>query len=145
LRFTESIPVDTATQLRISPTKVKIEETTKISGWINKEQSNQLIEITAIGPEDFRITLPCQTNEKGNFSSEFSPKVPGQWVIYADWSGGASYGVRYAKSQALTLTAEPRPPIFILLIQALPVAVVVMGIVAGMAFLALSRSKAFRI
>ena|GEM_PF-1417105 len=145
LRFTESVPLDTATELRISPPKIKIEETAKISGWIKKGQPNQLIEITAIGPEDFKITLPCQTNEKGNFSVEFSPRVPGQWMIYADWSGGASYGVRYTKSQALTLIAEPRPPIFILLIQALPVAVVVMGIVAGMAFLALHRSKASRI
>lgn len=145
LRFTEDIPLDTATRLKIAPTKVRVEEAAKIDGWINKEQSNELIEITAIGPEDFKITIPCQTNEKGNFSSEFSPRVPGQWIIYADWSGGARYGARYTKSQALTLTANPRPSIFILFIQALPVAVVVMGIIAGMAFLALNRSKISKI
>jgi len=145
LRFTESVPIDSPTTMKISPTTVKVDEPVKIEGWLNGKQPNELVEINMIGPSDLRTTTASMTNQIGNFSLEFTPKVEGRWIFYADWIGGPRYGERYAKSQALVLTVEPRPSILVLLIQALPIAVVVLGIIAGMAFLAISRSRGSRI
>jgi hypothetical protein len=145
LRFTESIPIDSPTTMKISPMTVKVDEPVKIMGCINRTQPNELIEVNIVGPSDFRTSMASMTDAAGNFTLEFKPNLEGRWVLYANWVGGPSYGYRYAKSQALVLTVEPRPSILVLLIQALPIAVVVFGIIAGMAFLAISRSKGSKI
>jgi len=85
------------------------------------------------------------TGDGNTFQTEFKPQVEGRWTIYADWIGGSRYGLRFTKSQAFFLTVLPRPSIFLLLITALPVAVVVIGIFAAVAFLAIMRSKGSKI
>ena len=72
--------------------------------------------------------------------SEVKLTVEGEWHIYADWLGGAYQGMS-TKSQAYIVTVEPRPSVLLLLLRALPVVIVVLGLIIGLAFLALSRRK----
>ncbi|OGD54005.1 hypothetical protein A3K80_00095 [Candidatus Bathyarchaeota archaeon RBG_13_38_9] len=141
LQFKSPIPLETSTKLMVPPDAVMVDESVKIEGWIVKELPEEDIEIVASGPGNSSFTLICKTDENGVFEKEFSLNTEGQWTVYADWIGGASYGQRFTKSQAFMLTVQPRPSLMILLIQALPIAVVVIGILTTITFLALGRSK----
>ncbi len=141
LQFNKPVPLETSTKLMTPSEKVMVDESVKVEGWIVKELPQEDIEIVASGPDNSSLTLICKTNENGVFENEFRPNVEGQWTVYADWIGGGRFGERFTKSQAFTLTVQPRPSLVILLIQALPIAVVVIGIFTTMTFLALGRKS----
>jgi hypothetical protein len=141
LQFKSPVPLESSTKLMVPPDSVMIDEPIKIEGWIVKELPEEDIEIIASGPGNASITMICKTDENGIFEKEFRPYAEGQWTVYADWMGGAAYGERFTKSQAFLLSVQPRPSLMILLIQALPIAVVVIGIFTTITFLALARSK----
>jgi hypothetical protein len=145
LRFLEPVPIDTPTKLTISPISVKVDEPVKVKGWLAQGGPGEYVEIAFIGPNGTRDTVARMTGEGNAFETEFKPQVQGRWTIYADWIGGASYGVRFTKSQTYILTVLPRPSMFLLFITALPIAVVVIGIFAAIAFLALMRSKGAKV
>jgi hypothetical protein len=141
LQFKKPVPLETSTKLMMPAEKVMVDDSVKVEGWIVKELPEEDIEIVASGPDNSSYTLICKTDENGIFEKEFKPDVEGQWTVYADWIGGGRFGERFTKSQAFTLTVQPRPSLVILLIQALPIAVVVIGIFTTMTFLALGRKS----
>lgn len=141
LRFKKPVPLETSTKLLPTSETVMVYESVTVEGWIVKELPEEDIEIVASGPDNSSFTLICKTNENGVFEEKFKPDVEGQWTVYADWIGGGRFGERFTKSQAFTLTVQPRPSIVILLIQALPIAVVVIGIFTTITFLALGRKS----
>ena len=69
-------------------------------------------------------------------AGEIQLDIEGQWVVYADWLGGASQGIS-TTSRAFTITVEPRPSIISLFIRLLPVIIIVVGVLGAFAFLAL--------
>jgi hypothetical protein len=141
LQFKSPIPLETSTKLMVPEESIMVDQPIRIEGWIVKELPEEDIEIIASGPDNSSLTMICKTDENGVFEKEFRPNTEGKWTVYADWIGGASYGQRFTKSQAFMLTVQPRPSLMILLIQALPIAVVVIGILTTITFLALGRSK----
>jgi hypothetical protein len=141
LQFKSPIPLESSTKLMVPSDSVMINEPVKIEGWIVKELPAEDIEIVANGPGNASITFICKTDENGIFEKEFTPYAEGQWTVYADWIGGSAYGERFTKSQPFKLTVQPRPSLIILLIQALPIAVVVVGVFTTITFLALGSSK----
>jgi hypothetical protein len=145
LRFKGYVPIDTATNLTVTPTEVMVDDPIKIAGQINRNLTGEYVEIVIIGPEDFRNVMAHETSEGGFFETEFDPHIEGKWTIYADWIGGVGFGERITKSQAFIVNVEPRPPTFMIFLQALPIAIVVIGVFATVAFLALSRSRAPKI
>jgi hypothetical protein len=145
LRFKEQVPIDTATNLTVTPTEVMVDDPIKIAGQINRNLTGEYIEIVIIGPDDFKNTMAHKTSEGGFFETKFDPHIDGKWTIYADWLGGTGYGERITKSQVFIVNVEPRPPTFMIFLQALPIAIVVIGVFATIAFLALSRSRASKI
>jgi len=145
LRFLESVPIDTPTKLTISPTSVQVDEPVTVKGWLTAGNPGEYVEIIFIDPNGTRTSVARMTGDGNTFQTEFRPQVQGRWTIYADWIGGVRYGVRFAKSQAFFLTVLPRPSMFLLFITALPIAVVVIGIFAAVAFMAIMRSKGAKI
>ncbi len=145
LEFAGRVPLNTTTVISVSPETVRVDDPVKIKGWINPGEAGQHIEIVAVGPKN-KIGLVTRTDEKGVFDAEFKPDAEGKWTVYADWIGGQSYAAgRFTKSQAIVMKVEPRPSIFFLLIRVLPIAIVVIGVFATIAFLILSRSRESRI
>jgi hypothetical protein len=141
LKFKKPVPLETSTKLIMPSDTVMVDDSVTVEGWIVKELPEEDIEIVASGPDNSSFTLICKTDENGIFEKEFRPDVEGRWTVYAEWLGGGRFGERFTKSQAFTLTVQPRPSLVILLIQALPIAVVVIGIFTTMTFLALGRKS----
>ena len=140
VKFTQSVPVETTTKLTLSTFKIKVGDKVKFEGYINKPVPDEFVEVYAVGPGDYKIQQAFKTDKNGAFKGEYALPTEGQWYIYANWLGGSSQGIS-TKSQAFIIIVEPRPPLSLLLIRALPVVVVVLGILIGMAFLVLGRRK----
>jgi hypothetical protein len=140
LKFRDYVPLETTTTLTVSPTEVYVGESVNIRGWINSGQPGEFIEIITIDPSDNRKELAYRTVEEGVFEGELEMQAAGQWVIYADWIGGPSHEMS-TRSQAFVVMAKARPSIMDLLIRALPIVVLVIGVLASMSFLALRRMK----
>ncbi|MEM2998379.1 MAG: carboxypeptidase-like regulatory domain-containing protein [Thermoproteota archaeon] len=144
LRFTEYVPLKTATVLTVSPTTVKVGNPVKVRGWITSGQPGEYVEVVAIGPGELRIESAYKTGDGGIFEGEFKPNVEGRWIIYAEWMGGPQREGS-TKSRAFTIIAEPRPSIPVLLIRAMPITIVVLGVITAISFLALARMKVGKI
>ena len=140
VKFIESVPVRTTTKLTLSSIKIRVGDKVRFEGSINTGKPDEFVEVFAIGPGNVTIKNAFKTDKNGVFKGEYTLQTTGQWYFYAEWLGGASQGIS-TKSQALIVTVEPRPPITLLLMRALPVVVVVLGVLIGIAFLALSRRK----
>jgi hypothetical protein len=116
----------------------------KIRGWITAGQPGEYVEVVAIGPGGFRVESAYKTGEGGVFEGEFKPNMEGRWTIYAEWMGGPQREAS-TKSRAYTINVEPRPSILTLIIRALPITILVIGVLTAIAFLALTRMKAGKI
>ena len=144
VKFIESVPVRTTTKLTITASKIRVGDPIKFEGSINTAKPDEYVAIIAVGPGDFKMEKAYKTDEDGTFKGELKPQVEGKWIIYADWLGGSGQGIS-TKSQVLIVIVEPRPPITLLLIRALPIFVVVLGVLVALAFLALGRRKRVKI
>ncbi len=140
VKFTESVPVETTTKLTPSTLKIRAGDKVKFEGYINNPIADEFVEVYAIGPGDHKIQQAFKTDKNGAFKGEYMLPNEGQWYLYANWLGGTSQGIS-TKSQAFIIVVEPRPPISLLLLRALPVVVIVLGILIGMAFLVLGKRK----
>ena len=140
VKFIESVPIVSTTKLTLSTTKISVGDTVRFEGSINTRKPNEFVEVFAIGPGDVKIRQAFKTDENGVFKGEYRLQTEGRWYFYAEWLGGASQGIS-TKSQAFIVAVDPRPPLTLLLIRALPLVVVVLGVMIGIAFLALSRRK----
>jgi len=140
LRFIESVPLESATKLTVSPRIVRVGDPVKVSGWVDSKRSGEHVEVIILGPNNSRIDRVYRTIEGGFFEGEFKPTVEGRWIVYADWISGPPQ-TSNTRSRAYTVLVEPRPPLIILLIRALPIVVVVIGICVAASFLLLSRFR----
>jgi hypothetical protein len=138
--FIESVPIITTTKLTLSTMKINTGDKVGFEGSINPGKPDEFVEVFAIGPGDVKIQQAFKTDKNGGFKGEYTLQTEGQWYFYADWLGGASQGIS-TKSQAFIVRVDPRPPITLLLLRALPIIVVVLGLMIGIAVLALSRRK----
>ena len=144
VRFLESVPVESTTKITLSSIKIRVGDSVKVEGYINTNRVDEYVQIVAVGPGDVNVGHAVKTNKDGVFKGEVKLTVEGEWYIYADWLGGSYQGMS-TKSQAYIVTVEPRPPVLVLLLRALPVVIVVLGLIIGLAFLALSRRKRIKI
>jgi len=140
VKFIESVPIISTTKLTLSTTKISVGDTVRFEGSINTRKPNEFVEVFAIGPGDVKIRQAFKTDENGIFKGEYRLQTEGRWYFYAEWLGGASQGIS-TKSQAFIVAVDPRPPLTLLLVRALPLVVVVLGVMIGIAFLALSRRR----
>jgi hypothetical protein len=140
VKFIESVPIITTTKLTLSTMKINTGDKVGFEGSINPGKPDEFVEVFAIGPGDVKIQQAFKTDKNGDFKGEYTLQTEGQWYFYADWLGGASQGIS-TKSQAFIVRVDPRPPITLLLLRALPIIVVVLGLMIGIAVLALSRRK----
>jgi len=140
VKFTQSVPVVSTTKLTVSATKIYVGDTVSVEGSINTKKPGEYVQVTAVGPGDIRNEQALKTDQNGVFKGKIKLQVEGEWYIYADWLGGASEGMS-TKSQAFIITVQPRPSIVFLLVRAMPIIIVVLGVIFGLAFLALGRRK----
>ncbi|MEM3382152.1 MAG: carboxypeptidase-like regulatory domain-containing protein [Candidatus Bathyarchaeia archaeon] len=143
LRFMDSVPLESATKLVVSPVIVRVGDPVRVSGWVDSKMSGEHVEVIVIGPNNTRIDRVYRTIEGGFFEGEFKPNIDGRWIVYADWISGPPQATN-TRSRAYTVLVEPRPPLIILIIRALPIVVVVIGICVAAAFLLLSRFRESR-
>ncbi len=144
LRFLDYVPLNTTTILTVSPTLVKVGDPVNVRGWIVTGQPGEYVELVAVGPGGLRIESAYRTGEGGVFEGEFKPTREGRWDVYAEWLGRSRPGMS-TKSRAFFVTAEPRPSLMVLFLRALPILIVVIGVIAGLAFLALTRMRGLKI
>jgi len=144
VRFTQSVPVISTTKLTVSADKIYVGDTLRMQGSINTPKVDEYVQLIAIGPGDYRLQEAVKTDQNGGFKGDFKLQIEGEWRVYADWLGGGTQGIS-TKSQAFIVTVQPRPPIALLLIRAMPIVIIVLGVLFGFAFLALGRRKRVKI
>jgi len=142
--FTQSVPVETTTKLTVSTYKIRAGDKVRFEGYVNIGKPNEFVEVYAIGPGNSTMQKAYTTDKNGAFKGEYTLSEVGQWYIYADWLGGAAQGIS-TKSQAFIVVVDPRPSMTLLLLRALPVVIVVLGLLIAVAFLVLGRRKKVKV
>lgn len=142
LRFNAVIPIPTTTHLGVSQLKLKVGEKLKVSGWIDPPRVGELVEITYKRPDGGEVKRAVKTAEGGRFTDEFTPDTSGSWTVYADWLGGSAYVEgKQTTSRPVTFIVEARPPLHAIVIRIMPILIVVIALVIGLAYLALQKRR----
>lgn len=143
LRFNDVVPIPTTTYLKVSRLEVRVGEKLKISGWIEPRIEGELVEITYKRPDGGELKKAVMTGEGGGFVDEFTPDIPGTWTIYADWLGGSSYVKdKQTISRPIIFLVKPRPPIRAIIIRVMPILIIVVVLIIGLAYISIQRRKA---
>ena len=142
LRFRDVIPIPTTTHLGISRLKLLVGEKLKVSGWIEAPLQGELVEITYRRPDGIEVKRAIRTLEDGRFTDEFIPDTPGAWTVYADWLGGSAYVKdKQTASRPVVFIAESRPKIHEAAIRVMPILIIVVASIIGLAYMSLQKRK----
>ena len=142
LRFRDVIPIPTTTHLGISRLKLLVGEKLKVSGWIEAPLQGELVEITYRRPDGIEMKRATRTAEDGRFTDEFIPDTPGAWTVYADWLGGSAYVKdKQTASRPVVFIAESRPKIHEVAIRVMPILIIVVVSIIGLAYMGLQKRK----
>ncbi len=140
LIFEQIIPLPTTTHIRLSKIKMRVGDKLIVSGSIDQPIGGALIEVTYENPFGEKVLRAVTTAEDGSFSSEFTPNVVGEWTVFADWLGGSAFaGGKLTASRPSIFIVEERPTIQMILIRTLPILIIVVAVIIGLAYLALHR------
>ncbi|MEM2865221.1 MAG: hypothetical protein QXR65_08175 [Candidatus Bathyarchaeia archaeon] len=142
LRFKDVIPIPTTTHIGVSRLKIRVGEKLKVSGWIEAPLTGELVEITYRRPEGLEVKKAVRTVEDGRFADEFTPDTPGAWTVYAEWLGGSSYAKdKQTTSRPVVFIVEARPPIHEVAVRLMPILIIVVALIIGLAYVGLQKKK----
>ncbi|MGC8961573.1 MAG: hypothetical protein ACP5K1_03900 [Candidatus Bathyarchaeia archaeon] len=143
LRFRDVIPIPTTTHLGVSRLKLRVGEKLRVSGWIEAPLAGELVEITYRRPDGLEVKRATKTVEDGRFTDEFTPDTPGAWTVYADWLGGSIYVKdKQTTSRPVAFIVEVRPKIHEVAIRMMPILIIVVALIMGVAYISLQKRKA---
>jgi hypothetical protein len=77
-----------------------------ITGQINPRIANAPLTATLVDPEGSIISLNLVTDEKGIFTTNYTPNILGSWIIAVNYDGAEYPSRAYAASQSENLTFE---------------------------------------
>ncbi|MEM2122276.1 MAG: hypothetical protein QXE79_01435 [Candidatus Bathyarchaeia archaeon] len=143
LKFKDVIPIPTTTHIGVSRLKLRVGEKLKVSGWIEAPLQGELIEITYRRPYGSEVKKAVATIEDGRFTDEFTPDTPGAWTVYAEWLGGSVHVKdKQTTSRPVTFIVEARPPIHEIAIRMMPILIIVVAVIIGLAYISLQKRRA---
>jgi hypothetical protein len=83
-------------------------QTVTCNGVLLPRRANTAVAVTLVDPTGAQKTINVYTCTLGNFTFTFSPEVPGNWSVYAQWTSDESYCTS-SKSEPALLAVNPSP------------------------------------
>jgi len=85
------VKVSTSLTISVSPGKVELGKTVKVSGFISPPVANAKIVLTYKKAGEVKVTRTVISGLDGSFTDEFKPDAGGRWTVTASWEGSEKY------------------------------------------------------
>lgn len=143
LTFPDEIQGLASIALTVKPTWIRLGDVVTVSGQLNYPYPGNVVELTFIKPDGSKLTQAAITNEAGAFTVEFTPDSPGRWRAQAHWLGGEAYLKDSAPlSKPIWFHVETKLTPLKIMMRILPILIVLIVVVIGVAFLFIQRRMA---
>jgi hypothetical protein len=142
LNFPDEIPGLASVTLSIVPDRILVGEKVTVRGQIRAPLKDNTVELTYIGPDGSRIARATITDSEGRFTDQLQLHAAGTWRVQAYWLGGEAHSEGVAPmSKPAVFYALTRLTMFSLMIIVLPIVVISIAVIIGVAFILLKKRQ----